>query len=81
MNYVSLENYERIKRLQIAETAAGNEGLWQVVWQGQVSALGVGQNLGATMSPGAAEAQESATDDAEHDDATDDADDEQHAAG
>ncbi|MCA9889755.1 MAG: SPFH domain-containing protein, partial [Anaerolineae bacterium] len=27
MNYVSLENYERIKRLQIAETAAGNEGV------------------------------------------------------
>jgi membrane protease subunit (stomatin/prohibitin family) len=56
MNYVSLENYERIKRLQIAETAAGNEGMAGGL-AGAGLGLGVGQSLGATMNPGAAEAQ------------------------
>src|SRR5688572_2190058 len=56
MNYVSLENYERIKRLQIAETAAGNEGLAGGL-AGAGVGLGVGQQIGAAMNPGAAEAQ------------------------
>ncbi|MEO0598007.1 MAG: SPFH domain-containing protein [Chloroflexota bacterium] len=51
MNYVSLENYERIKRLQIAETAAGNEGMAGGL-AGAGLGLGVGQSLGATMNPG-----------------------------
>ena len=55
MNYVSLENYERIKRLQIAETAAGNEGLGGGL-AGAGVGFGVGQNIGAAMNPGAAEA-------------------------
>jgi membrane protease subunit (stomatin/prohibitin family) len=56
MNYVSLENYERIKRLQIAETAAGNEGMAGGL-AGAGVGLGVGQQIGAAMNPGAAEAQ------------------------
>ena len=57
MNYVSLENYERIKRLQIAETAAGNEGMAGGL-AGAGVGLGVGQQIGAAMNPGAAEAQQ-----------------------
>jgi membrane protease subunit (stomatin/prohibitin family) len=56
MNYVSLENYERIKRLQIAETAAGNEGMAGGL-AGAGVGLGVGQQIGAAMNPGASEAQ------------------------
>lgn len=51
MNYVSLENYERIKRLQIAETAAGNEGLAGGL-AGAGVGFGVGQTLGGAMVPG-----------------------------
>jgi membrane protease subunit (stomatin/prohibitin family) len=50
MNYVSLENYERIKRLQIAETAAGNPGLAGGL-AGAGVGLGVGQSLGAALNP------------------------------
>ncbi|MDQ7025513.1 MAG: SPFH domain-containing protein [Anaerolineae bacterium] len=57
MNYVSLDNYERIKRLQIAETAAGNEGMAGGL-AGAGLGLGIGQSMGATMNPGAAEAQQ-----------------------
>jgi hypothetical protein len=57
MNYVSLDNYERIKRLQIAETAAGNEGLGGGLASAGVG-FGVGQNIGASMNPAAAEAQQ-----------------------
>lgn len=56
MNYVSLENYERIKRLQIAETAAGNEGLAGGL-AGAGVGFGVGQNIGASMNPEAAQQQ------------------------
>lgn len=51
MNYVSLENYERIKRLQIAETAAGNEGLAGGL-AGAGVGFGVGQQIGNAMNPG-----------------------------
>lgn len=57
MNYVSLENYERIKRLQIAETAAANEGLAGGL-AGAGVGFGVGQTIGNSMNPGAAEAQQ-----------------------
>lgn len=50
MNYVSLDNYERIKRLQIAETAAGNEGLAGGL-AGAGVGFGVGQSIGTTMNP------------------------------
>jgi len=50
MNYVSLENYERIKRLQIAETAAGNEGLGGGLASAGVG-FGVGQTMGAALNP------------------------------
>jgi membrane protease subunit (stomatin/prohibitin family) len=58
MNYVSLENYERIKRLNIAETAAGNEGLAGGL-AGAGVGFGVGQNIGSAMNPQAAEQQQS----------------------
>jgi membrane protease subunit (stomatin/prohibitin family) len=57
MNYVSLENYERIKRLNIAETAAGNEGLAGGL-AGAGVGFGVGQNIGSAMNPQAAEQQQ-----------------------
>jgi len=50
MNYVSLDNYERIKRLQIAETAAGNEGLAGGL-AGAGVGFGVGQSIGGTLNP------------------------------
>ncbi|MCA9893942.1 MAG: SPFH domain-containing protein, partial [Anaerolineae bacterium] len=56
MNYVSLENYERIKRLQIAETAAGNEGVGGAL-AGAGVGFGVGQNIGGALNPEAAQAQ------------------------
>lgn len=57
MNYVSLENYERIKRLQIAETAAGNEGLGGAA-AGAGVGFGVGQQIGGAMNPQAAQSQQ-----------------------
>lgn len=57
MNYVSLENYERIKRLQIAETAAGNPGLAGGL-AGAGVGLGVGQSIGAAMNPGQSDMQQ-----------------------
>jgi membrane protease subunit (stomatin/prohibitin family) len=57
MNYVSLENYERIKRLQIAETAAGNPGLAGGL-AGAGVGLGVGQSLGAALNPDQANMQQ-----------------------
>jgi membrane protease subunit (stomatin/prohibitin family) len=57
MNYVSLENYERIKRLQIAETAAGNPGMAGSL-AGAGIGLGVGQSLGAAMNPDQANMQQ-----------------------
>jgi len=51
MNYVDLEMYERVKRMQIAETAAGNEGMGGAL-AGLGVGAGVGQSIGATMNPG-----------------------------
>lgn len=57
MNYVSMEAYERIKRLQIAETAAGNEGLAGGL-AGAGLGLGVGQSMGAALDPNAQNVQQ-----------------------
>lgn len=57
MNYVDLEMYERVKRMQIAETAAGNEGLGGGLASAGVG-FGVGQNIGAAMNPQANQAAE-----------------------
>ena len=51
MNYVDLEMYERVKRMQIAETAAGNEGMGGAL-AGLGVGAGVGQSIGASMNPG-----------------------------
>lgn len=55
LNYVDIEMYERVKRMQIAETAAGNEGLGGGL-AGLGVGAGVGQSIGATMNPGANDA-------------------------
>lgn len=55
MNYVDLEMYERVKRMQIAETAAGNEGLGGTM-AGLGVGAGVGQSIGASMNPQANDA-------------------------
>lgn len=57
MNYVSLEAYERIKRLQIAQTAAGNEGLAGGL-AGAGVGFGVGQSVGAAMNPESSQMQQ-----------------------
>ena len=48
MNYVDLDMYERVKRMQIAETAAGNEGMGGGLASAGVG-FGVGQQLGGAM--------------------------------
>jgi hypothetical protein len=50
MNYVSLDIWERAKRIQIAETAAGNEGMGGALASAGVG-FGVGQQIGGTMNP------------------------------
>lgn len=49
-NYVALETYERIQRLNIAQKAAENQGLGGALVGAGVG-LGVGQQMGATMNP------------------------------
>lgn len=49
-NYISPELYERVRRLDIAETAADNPGMGGAM-AGAGLGLGVGQTLGATMNP------------------------------
>ncbi len=49
-NYVSLDLWERVQRLQIAETAAGNPGVGGAA-VGAGLGMGVGQMLGATLNP------------------------------
>ena len=49
MNYVSIEVYERMKKLQIAQTAAGNPGIAGAA-AGAGVGFGVGQVIGSTMS-------------------------------
>jgi hypothetical protein len=48
MNYVSMDAYERIKKLNIAQTAAGNPGMAGTAI-GAGLGMGVGQVLGNTM--------------------------------
>ncbi len=55
-SYVSLETIERLKRLDIAQSAAENPGLGGGLASAGVG-LGVGQALGATMNPEMAEMQ------------------------
>ena len=49
-NYVSLDMWERVQRLNIAQTAAGNPGVGGAL-AGAGVGLGVGQQLGAAMNP------------------------------
>lgn len=55
-NYVSLDVWERIQRLNIAQTAAANTGTGGAL-VGAGLGLGVGQSLGAAMNPDMAEMQ------------------------
>ncbi len=55
-NYVSLETYERIQRLNIAQKAAENPGMGGSLASAGVG-LGVGQQIGAAMNPDMAEMQ------------------------
>jgi membrane protease subunit (stomatin/prohibitin family) len=55
-NYVSLDTYERIQRLNIAQKAAENPGMGGSLASAGVG-LGVGQQLGAALNPDMAEMQ------------------------
>lgn len=55
-NYISLEAYERVQRLNIAQRAAENEGMGGAL-AGAGVGLGVGQQMGAALNPEAAELQ------------------------
>jgi membrane protease subunit (stomatin/prohibitin family) len=57
MNYVSLETYERLRRLDIAETAAGNPGVGGAA-AGAGLGFGVGQQIAGTMDPNLAQQQQ-----------------------
>jgi membrane protease subunit (stomatin/prohibitin family) len=56
-NYVSLDMWERVQRLNIAQKAAENPGLGGAM-AGAGVGMGVGQQLGAAMNPEAAAAQQ-----------------------
>lgn len=49
-NYVSLDMWERVQRLNIAQTAAGNQGAGGTL-AGAGLGLGVGQSIAASMNP------------------------------
>ena len=49
-NYISIEAYERIRRLDVAQAAAENPGMGGGLAAAGVG-LGVGQNIGATLNP------------------------------
>ena len=49
-NYVDFATYERIRRLEVAEAAASNEGLGGSM-AGAGVGLGVGQQIGAALNP------------------------------
>lgn len=55
-NYVTLETYERLQRLNIAQKAAENTGAGGALASAGVG-FGVGQQMGATMNPDVAEMQ------------------------
>jgi membrane protease subunit (stomatin/prohibitin family) len=59
-NYVSLETYERVQRLIIAQKAAENPGLGGAL-AGAGVGFGVGQQMGAALNPEAAELQRQMT--------------------
>lgn len=56
-NYVDLETYERIRRLDVASAAASNPGAGGAL-AGAGVGFGVGQQMGATMNPEAAALQQ-----------------------
>ncbi len=56
-DYVSLEQWERVKRLSIAQTAAANTGAGGALASAGVG-LGVGQQVGAALNPEAAALQQ-----------------------
>ncbi len=49
-NYIDIETYERIRRLNVAQAAAENPGMGGGLASAGVG-LGVGQSIGATMNP------------------------------
>lgn len=55
-NYISLETFERIQRLNIAQKAAENPGMGGAL-AGAGVGLGVGQQIGAALNPDMAEMQ------------------------
>lgn len=55
-NYVSLETYERLQRLNIAQKAAENQGAGGAL-AGAGVGLGVGQQIGAALNPDMSEMQ------------------------
>ncbi len=56
-NYVSLDIWERVQRLNIAQTAAANPGMGGAL-AGAGVGFGVGQSLGAALNPDAAAMQQ-----------------------
>jgi membrane protease subunit (stomatin/prohibitin family) len=56
-NYVSLDIWERVQRLNIAQTAAANPGMGGAL-AGAGVGLGVGQSLGAALNPDQAAVQQ-----------------------
>ncbi|NLX10231.1 MAG: SPFH domain-containing protein [Chloroflexi bacterium] len=56
-NYVDFETYERIRRLEVAQSAASNPGVGGTA-AGAGVGLGVGQQIGATLNPEAAALQQ-----------------------
>jgi membrane protease subunit (stomatin/prohibitin family) len=56
-NYVDFETYERIRRLEVADSAASNTGMGGGL-AGAGVGLGVGQQIGATLNPEAANLQQ-----------------------
>lgn len=55
-NYISLDAYERVQRLNIAQRAAENEGMGGAL-AGAGVGLGVGQQMGAALNPETADMQ------------------------
>jgi membrane protease subunit (stomatin/prohibitin family) len=56
-DYVSLDQWERVKRMSIAQTAAANEGMGGAL-AGAGLGMGVGQQIGAAMNPSQAALQQ-----------------------
>ena len=56
-DYVSLDQWERVKRMSIAQTAAGNQGAGGTLASAGIG-LGVGQQVGAALNPEAASLQQ-----------------------